>query len=121
VPAREESIAAEDRQNHIIKAGKAPDMRNALYQGEGNMTADGTQLRVALVSPSDREFLVAAVMCGKDQVAEVNVERGNLSVKLYPSSAGGPWRLVLADLLRTLGEAGIRIRDGPAGDGCIPR
>jgi hypothetical protein len=75
------------------------------------MAVDHGELRVELVSPPDRDFLVAAVMRGNEQVAEVNVEQERLSIELYASSTGEPWRLDLAEVQHALEEAGRRIRE----------
>jgi hypothetical protein len=68
-------------------------------------------LKVELVSPPDREFLVAAAMFGSEQVAEVNVERERLSIEFCNQSTGEPWRLDLAELQLALEEAARRLQE----------
>lgn len=75
------------------------------------MAAHSAGLRVELVSPPDREFIVAAIMCGAEHVAEVNVEQERLSVEFYASSTGEPWRLDFEELLHALEEARQRLRE----------
>jgi hypothetical protein len=75
------------------------------------MAVDRARLRVELVSPPDRSFLVAAVMCGNEQVAEVNVEQERMSIQLYRGSSGEPFQLDFAEFQHAIEEAGRRLSE----------
>lgn len=49
--------------------------------------------RISLCSPPDREKLVAEIMFGDEQWAEVNQEGDALEVEFYPRQDGQPWRI----------------------------
>jgi len=63
-----------------------------------------SQLHVKVSSPPDREYLVAEVFLGDEQLAEVNRESGPFSAELYPRRDGQPWKVPLGDLLDALSE-----------------
>lgn len=75
------------------------------------MAVDHIRLRVELVSPPGRNFLVAAVMFGNEQVAEVNVEQERMSIELYTGSSGEPWRLDFAEFQHAIEEASQQLSE----------
>jgi hypothetical protein len=60
------------------------------------------QIRVEVSSPPDRDFVVANIMVGSHEFAEVNQEKQILQVEVYPRQDGEPWRFDLVDLARAL-------------------
>jgi hypothetical protein len=66
-------------------------------------------LRVALISPPDREFLAAEIMLGDEQLAELNQEEGCLSLEIYPRRDGQPWRVSYEAMLEALMKAKERL------------
>jgi hypothetical protein len=67
------------------------------------------QFRVAIISPSDREFLTAEIMLDEDQLAELDQEDGFLSLSIYPRRDGQPWRVRYQDVLEALIRAKERL------------
>jgi hypothetical protein len=66
-------------------------------------------MRVEVTSPPDREFLVASIMVGTHEFAEVNQEAAVLQVEVYPRQDGEPWRLDYEGLVRALELAKERL------------
>lgn len=46
------------------------------------------ELRVAIISPPDRNFLTAEIVLDNQQVAELNQEEEFLSLEIYPRKNG---------------------------------
>ena len=67
-------------------------------------------LRVELISPPDREELVAALLVDHSQFAEVRIEGGVSKIELYGSPDGSAWDLDLTELLSALSHANERLR-----------
>ena len=65
--------------------------------------------RISIASPPDRDFLVAEIMKGNVQVAEVNIESGKLEVEIYNHPNGKPWQLDFEEFLASLNEAQVRL------------
>lgn len=62
-------------------------------------------IAIALTSPPDREYLVAELSRDDQQIAEINVESGQLSIELYARADGSPWSLPLLDLQAAIASA----------------
>lgn len=69
-----------------------------------------TQMRVEVASPPDREQLVAPILVGNEQWAEVNQETDRLQIEIYPRRDGSPWVFDLEEVLQSLAEASRRLR-----------
>jgi hypothetical protein len=67
-------------------------------------------LRIEVTSPPDREFVVANIMVGSDEFAEINQEAESLKMEIYPRRDGEPWRLDYEELSRVLGLAEERLK-----------
>lgn len=72
-----------------------------------------SELKVAIVSPPDRNFLTAEIMLGNEQVAELNQEQEFLSLEIYPRRDGEPWKLTYETFLKSLNEAKARLTEEP--------
>jgi hypothetical protein len=68
--------------------------------------------RIEICSPPDRESLVAAIMLGEEQLAEINQESGSLVLEIYPRRDGTPWILSLHDAIEALAAAKARMVAG---------
>jgi hypothetical protein len=68
-------------------------------------------VRVELSSPPDREFLVANIMVGTHEFAEVNQEEGIIRVEIYPRQDGEPWRFDYSSLVDAMTSARARLTD----------
>lgn len=66
-------------------------------------------LKLELASPPDRSRLVAQIIQGSEQLAEINQESKQLVVELYPRQDGEPWICSLDDLLRVMRDAKERL------------
>ena len=66
-------------------------------------------MRVIIASPSDREKLVAELIHGDEQWAEVHQESGDLTLELYPRRDGGLWSFALDEVLAALETARQRL------------
>ena len=58
-----------------------------------------------IASVSDRENLVAELLCEEEQWAELNQEGPTLEVELYPRSDSEPWRFDFDELVEALFRA----------------
>lgn len=67
------------------------------------------QIRVAIISPPDREKLTAEFMIGGEQWAELSHEQGEFLLECYPRRDGQPWILPLESVFRALTEAKERL------------
>ncbi len=65
--------------------------------------------RICISSPPDREELVAEVFFDDEQFAEVNQERTEFEVEIYPRQNGQPWAVPLDFLAATLADARARL------------
>ncbi|MFF3851858.1 hypothetical protein [Micromonospora sp. NPDC002575] len=65
--------------------------------------------RIELTSPPDRDFVVANIMVGGDEFAEISQEAESLKVEVYPRRDGGPWCLDYEELSHVLGLAKERL------------
>jgi hypothetical protein len=69
-------------------------------------------LNVSLSSPPDREYLVADIMFDNEiQVAEVNIESGDLKIEIYAHPEGSPWKLDFDEFHTSLNEAKFRLQE----------
>jgi hypothetical protein len=76
------------------------------------LPASGSQmsdLRIDIASPPDREKLVAQIVIGNEQCAEINQENDGLSIEIYPRQDGQPWVLDYGAFLTTLESAKQRL------------
>ncbi len=64
-----------------------------------------SRIQVRLSSPPDRSGLVADLMMGSVQLAEVNSEDGPLRIEFCARPDGEPWALDLDDLRAAIDEA----------------
>jgi hypothetical protein len=67
------------------------------------------KIEVWLISPPDREHLVAELAVEQRQFAELNQESGELVVELYPKRDGGPWVFSFTELMAAFAEAKYRL------------
>lgn len=67
-------------------------------------------IRVELISPPDRESLVAALLVDHSQFAELRIESGVSRIELYGTPDGPPWDLGLAEFITALSQADERLR-----------
>lgn len=63
------------------------------------------KMRISISSPPDRNFLVADIFVGNEQIAEVNRERGEFVVEIYPRQSGESWSVDFEELLDSLRAA----------------
>lgn len=68
-----------------------------------------SRVRVGLSSPPDRSGLVADLMVGSVQLAEVSREQGSLRIEFYGRPDREPWVVDLADLQAAIDEAVRRL------------
>jgi hypothetical protein len=80
------------------------------FDEEGLMNLEDR--RIVIASPRDRERLVAELWSQGEMWAEVNQEKSDLQIEIYPSKSGRPWQFGLAELERTLEEAKQRLATG---------
>jgi hypothetical protein len=66
------------------------------------MTDSNTKMSIDIASPPDRERLVAEVFYAREQWAEINQERGSLTLELYPRRDGKPWEFSFDEALTAL-------------------
>lgn len=66
-------------------------------------------VRIETASPPDREKLVAQIMIGSEQWAEINQEKQTIELEIYPRQDGSPWILDLEEALAALAEARRRL------------
>lgn len=67
------------------------------------------EFHVDICSPPDREKLVAHVMYGNEQVAEINQESVELQIELYANRSGEPWTFSYGAFLYALERARERL------------
>ena len=67
------------------------------------------RIHVDIASPPDRERLVAQIMVGNQQWAEVNQEGDSLQLKTYPRQDGRAWVLGFDDAIDSLAFARKRL------------
>jgi phage pi2 protein 07 len=65
--------------------------------------------RITIASPPDREQLVAEVLFGNEQVAELNTERGTLAIELYPRADGQAWSFDADQFQSALAQAKAKL------------
>lgn len=66
---------------------------------------DSNEIKICISSPPDREFLVAEIFVGNEQIAEINQENEKLEVEIYPRKSDNFWRINYEDLVKILQEA----------------
>ncbi|REK07874.1 MAG: hypothetical protein DWQ37_20945 [Planctomycetota bacterium] len=66
-------------------------------------------IKVDLASPPDRKRLVAQIMVGNEQWAELNQEQRDLELEFYTRSDGRPWVLSFDDAVGALNLARQRL------------
>ena len=69
------------------------------------------KLRVEIASPPDRERVVAQVMIGNEQWAEVNQENERLELEVYQRQDGPPFVVDFDDAMTALAEARQKLAD----------
>jgi hypothetical protein len=67
------------------------------------------EIRIGIISPPDREKVTAELMIGNEQWAELNQERDQLELEIYPRRNGKPWVIDYEDALRALTDAKRRL------------
>jgi phage pi2 protein 07 len=65
--------------------------------------------RITLASPPDREHVVAEVLFGDEQVAELNTERGAVTIELYPRADGQAWSFDAEQFQSALAQAKAKL------------
>jgi len=73
------------------------------------LNAMNDELKVSITSPPDREYLVAEIMLHNEQWAELNQERGYLSLLIYPRRDGLPWLIGYQAAVEALEKAKARL------------
>ena len=66
-------------------------------------------IRIDIASPPDREKLVAQIMIGDEQWAELNQDGEYLVLEVYPRQDGQPWVISFDDAIGTLTDARVRL------------
>jgi len=61
-----------------------------------------TSCRICISSQPDREKLVAEILFGDVQWAEIDQEADILQAEFYPRPDGQPWRMSFADAITAL-------------------
>ena len=56
-------------------------------------------------SPPDREFLVADIFIGSEQIAEINRENEDIEIQIYPRKSSEMWDLNFDSFLEVLHKA----------------
>jgi hypothetical protein len=69
------------------------------------------QSRITISSPPDREKLVAEIFFQNEQWAEINQERDELLLEIYPKPDGGVWQIDLKEALEALTSARKQLLD----------
>ena len=69
------------------------------------------KITVDIVSPPDREKLVAQISCDCEQWAEIHQEKKELTLEIYPRQDGQPWTLSYDESLAALLLAKTRLVD----------
>jgi hypothetical protein len=64
-----------------------------------------TKIRVEIASPPDRNKLVANLIVGNEQLAEINQEGSELQLELYPRRDGGAWLIGFDEMVVALQAA----------------
>ncbi|NEQ42459.1 MAG: hypothetical protein F6K00_02410 [Leptolyngbya sp. SIOISBB] len=68
-------------------------------------------LNVSISSPPDRDFLVADIMLGTIQIAEINQETGSMEIEIYASPDNSQWKINLDDFLVALNKAKVLLSE----------
>ncbi len=71
---------------------------------------DLKEMKICISSPPDREFLVAEIFVGNEQIAEINQENEKAEVEIYPRKSGDFWRINYEDLIMVLEEAKQKLK-----------
>lgn len=72
-------------------------------------------IQVQLISPPDREALVAALVIDHSQFAEIRIEGGVSKIELSGRPDGSSWDLDLTEFTAALSRADERLRSRLAG------
>jgi hypothetical protein len=67
-------------------------------------------IRVEIASPADRDKIVAQIMVGREQLAEINQDTPDLQLEIYPRKDGKPWVLDFRATLQALAEGRQRLQ-----------
>jgi hypothetical protein len=67
------------------------------------------EMRICIVSPPDREKLVAEIIFDNEQWAELDQEDGTLNLEIYPRQSKEYWKLSFDELIAALNEAKKRL------------
>ena len=68
-----------------------------------------TAYRIDIASPPDREKLVAQIIFGDTQWAELSHEDGTLQMEFYSRPDGEPWRIDYQEVIAALDQAKRRL------------
>lgn len=62
-------------------------------------------IKFSISSPPDREFLVAEIFVGNEQIAEINRENNTYTLEIYPKKSGEWWGVNFEHFIKVLDEA----------------
>jgi hypothetical protein len=68
-----------------------------------------TEFKIDIASPPDREKLVAQIMVGNEQCAEINQDGEELFIELYGRQDGKPWAFSYSSFMSTLESAKAKL------------
>lgn len=66
-------------------------------------------MEIELISPADREHLVASVTWQNEEWAEIIAEGGTVVLELYPRSGADAWSFDFDDAIEVLAQAKSRL------------
>lgn len=66
---------------------------------------DSNEIKIFISSPPDREFLVAEIFVGQEQLAEINRENEREEIEFYPKKSGEVWKIDCENFINALQEA----------------
>jgi len=62
-------------------------------------------IKISISSPPDRNFLVAEIFIGNEQIAEISREGEKEEIEIYPRKIGAFWKVDYEDLINAFQEA----------------
>jgi hypothetical protein len=68
-----------------------------------------TEFKIDIASPPDRDKLVAQIMVGNEQCAEINQDGDELVIELYGRQDGQPWAFSYSSFASTLEAAKAKL------------
>lgn len=66
---------------------------------------DSNEIKISISSHPDRNFLVAEIFIGSEQIAEINREGKKVEIEIYSRKSGEAWKIDYEDLIDALQEA----------------